>query len=83
MHMLLIADTTPLSLLATIPGALDWLFAPGCQVWMSDIIHDDVLHCDEIADWLQTNRYRIKRLETRIGRRYAAETRNYQNALAL
>jgi hypothetical protein len=62
---------------------------------MPDIILDEALrdpgegkdqrfeHRAEIADWLQTNRYRIKRLETRIGRRYAAETRNYQNALAL
>jgi hypothetical protein len=92
---ILVSDTAPLSLLATIPGALDWLFAPGCQVWVPDIILDEALrdpgegkdqrieHRAEIADWLQKNRYRIKRLETRIGIRYAAEMRNYRNALAL
>ncbi len=65
------------------PGALNWLFVPGCEV--SDIILGDVLrnpgegkdprieHCAEVTDWAQANRYRVKQKETRIGRRYAAE----------
>lgn len=92
---ILVSDTTPLSLLATVSGALDWLFTPGCQVWIPDIILDEALRDPgegkdqrienraEIADWMRTNRYRIKRLETRIGVRYAAEMRGYQNAVEL
>ena len=40
---ILVSDTAPLSLLATVPGALDWLFLPGCEIWIPDIILDEVL----------------------------------------
>lgn len=62
---------------------------------MPDIILDEALrdpgdgkdqrieHRAEISEWLKKNRYRIKRLETRIGVRYAAEMRNYQTAMTL
>jgi hypothetical protein len=92
---ILVSDAGPLSLLATVPGALDWLFVPGCEVWIPDIILDEVLrnpgegrdqrieHRAEVAGWVQGNRYRIKRLETRIGKRYDAEMRSYDNAMDL
>ena len=92
---ILVSDTGPLSLLGTVPGALNWLFVPGCEVWIPDIILDEVLrdpgegkdqrigHRAEISFWLQSNRYRIRRLETRIGRRYAAEMWSYENAMDL
>jgi hypothetical protein len=92
---ILVSDAGPLSLLATVPGALDWLFVPGCEVWIHDIILDEVLrnpgegkdqrveHRAEVAGWVRRNRYRIKRLETRIGKRYAAEMRSHENAMEL
>ena len=36
---ILIPDNTPLSLLAMAgPKALDWLFAPGAEVWVTDMV---------------------------------------------
>ena len=92
---ILVSDAAPLSLLATIPGALHWLFVPGCEVWIPDIILDEAFRNPEegkdqrierraeVAGWAQRNRYRIKRLETRIGKRYDAEMQNYGNAMDL
>lgn len=92
---ILVADATPLALLADVPGGLDWLFVPGARVWLTDIIVDEVTrdpgagrdqrieHRGEIADWIGRNRWRIKRLETRVGRRYAAEMAAWANAAAL
>jgi hypothetical protein len=92
---ILIADATPLSLLADVPHGLDWLFVPGARVWLTDIIVDEVTrdpgegqdqrieHRTEIGDWIRRNRLRIKRLETRIGRRYAAEMAAWENAVEL
>ena len=92
---ILVSDTAPLSLLATVPGALDWLFLPGCEIWIPDIILDEVLrnpgeekdqrieHRAEVAGWVQGNRHRIKRLATRIGERYDAEMQSYKNAMDL
>jgi hypothetical protein len=81
--------------LATLPGALNWLFVPGCEVWIPDIILNEVLrnpgegrdqrigHRAEVAGWAQANRYRIKRLETRIGKRYDAEMQSYETSMDL
>jgi hypothetical protein len=92
---ILVPDASPLSLLGTIPGGLDWLFVPGCEIWIPDIVVDEVLrdpgpakdgrltHRAEIAGWYERNKYRIKRLETRAGRLYRAETENHARARAL
>jgi hypothetical protein len=91
----LVADATPLSLLADVPDGLDWLFAPGARVWLTDIIMDEVTrepgerqdqrveHRAEIADWIDRNRWRIKRVPTRVGRRYAADMAAWENAMEL
>jgi len=92
---ILVSDATPLSLLGVVPGGLDWLFVPQCEVWIPDIIMDEVLrdpgvekdarieHRAEISRWLTRNKYRIKRLETRIGNRYRLETDEYERACKL
>jgi hypothetical protein len=89
---ILVSDASPLSLLGTVPGALDWLFVPNCEVWLADIVMDEVLrdpgeerdrridHRAEIAEWISHNRHRIKRLRTLIGDRYAEEMRQYEQA---
>jgi len=90
---ILVADATPLSLLADIPEGLDWLFAPGARIWLTDIIMDEVRrnpgegqdqrieHRAEIADWIDRNQRRIRRVETRIGRRYAADMQAWESAM--
>jgi hypothetical protein len=92
---ILVSDAGPLSLLATIPGALDWLFVPGCEVWIPDIIRDEVIrdpgegrdqrieHRAELADWFQQNSYRIKKLTTRIGTQYGREMLGYERSMEL
>ncbi len=89
------SDAGPLSLLATVPGALDWLFVPGCEVWIPDLIRDEVIrypgdgkdqrieHRAELADWFQKNGYRIKKLTTRIGAQYALEMLGYEHSMEL
>lgn len=92
---ILVPDASPLSLLGTIPGGLDWLFVPNCEIWIPDVVVDEVLrdpgatkdsrvaHRAEIVGWYERNKFRIKRLETRIGRQYRAETEGYERALGL
>ncbi len=92
---ILVADTTPLSLLAEVTGGLDWLFVPGSRVWLPDIIMDEATrdpgdgrdrrmeHRTEIGGWIERNRWRIKRLPTRIGKRYAAEMAAYKRSAEL
>jgi hypothetical protein len=89
---ILIPDASPLSLLGTVPGALDWIFVPKCEVWIPDIVADEILrdpgagndsrieHRAEIAGWLTRNKYRIKRMKTRIGERYRTESNEYARA---
>jgi len=70
---ILVADNTPLSLLAMLgPKALDWLFVPGAEVWIADMVKEEAvrepdegadkreLHRQDIVDWFETNKHRIK-----------------------
>jgi hypothetical protein len=64
-----------------VPGSM--LGAPGVSL---PVLNDNGLplglqHRAEAAGWAQGNRYRIKRLETRIGKRYDAEMQSYGNAI--
>ncbi len=82
----LIMDNTPLSLLATIE-ALDWLFEPGCEVMITDMVMEEAIRepgegrdrrrgaraC--IAGWLEQNRTRITIFRTMEGERYARDMR--------
>ncbi|WP_207459480.1 hypothetical protein [Azospirillum sp. SYSU D00513] len=91
---ILIPDTTPLSLLGMVRG-LDWLFAPGAELWITDMVWHEVLrdpgegkdrrvkHRAEIAEWLDRNRHRIKRIPTEVGQRYEADMDGYGRALEL
>lgn len=86
---ILVADTTPLSLLAEVPGALDWLFLPEAEVWLTDLVMEEAgrppgegkdqrfRHRAEISAWVERNRFRIKRQPTRAGRRYEREMDAY------
>jgi hypothetical protein len=41
---ILIPDNTPLSLLAMVGSdALDWLFATGAEVWVTDMVNQEAL----------------------------------------
>jgi hypothetical protein len=79
---LLIMDNTPLSVLSNLPGALDWLFKPECDVVITDMVLEEVRReRGEGADamraaravfeaWFKRNRHRIQVAPTRIGRKY-------------
>lgn len=85
------SDATPLSLLGAI-DALDWLFIPGCEVWLTDMVMEEAVRTppegsdlrkasrEAIQGWFERNRYRIKRLETAEGRRYEREMQLWQRA---
>jgi hypothetical protein len=80
---LLIPDTTPLSLLALLgQPALDWLFLPGAEVWITDMVEEEALrdadpgsdrqsaHRAAIRSWLKKNRTRIRTQATDAGEEY-------------
>ncbi|ACK86313.1 hypothetical protein [Methylobacterium brachiatum] len=88
---ILVSDATPLSLLGMI-DALDWLFVPGCDVWLTDMVMEEVVRPPPaggdlrraargaIKDWMERNRDRITRVETDEGRRYAREMELWRRA---
>lgn len=74
---ILVPDNTPLSLLAMAGSeALDWLFVPGADVWITDMVREEALrepdeggdrraqHRKDIAAWLERNAHRIHIQET-------------------
>lgn len=80
---LLIPDTTPLSLLALVGGhALDWLFVPGAEVWVTDMVREEALRDPDPDDdqrrghrailraWFERNRHRVRIQETEAGEDY-------------
>lgn len=80
---LLIPDNSPLSLLAMGgPGVLDYLFAPGVEVWVTDMVQMEATHDPDewdaqrrefradIAAWFERNRNRIKIQKTQAGDEY-------------
>lgn len=79
----LIPDTMPLSLLGLIgPDALDWLFVPGAEVWITDMVEQEATrdpdpgadprrqHRTTIAAWFAANRHRISIRTTGVGEDY-------------
>jgi hypothetical protein len=91
---ILIPDNTPISLLGSI-GALDWLFVPKCELWMTDMVMEEALRDPDsgrdrrletrafIGRWITQNRYCIKRLTTAEGERYLREMAQYEQAVEL
>ena len=68
---ILIPETTPLLILAMVgPAALDWLFVPGAEVWVTDLVREKSLQrrsdddqrdagFTELAAWFEQNEQRI------------------------
>lgn len=88
---LLIPDNSPLSLLSMAGReALDYLFAPGVEVWITDMVEVEATRDPEpgsdqrteqrrtIAEWLDGNRHRISVMETATGREYAKAMMNWR-----
>lgn len=90
---LLIPDTTPLSLLALVgEHALDWLFVPGAEVWVTDMVQQEVLRDPDPDDdqrhehrallraWFKRNEHRIRAQETDAGEEYRKAMEAWQLA---
>jgi hypothetical protein len=90
---ILIPDTTPLSLLALIGrDALDWLFVPRADVWVTDMVRQEAIRDPDPGDdqrlsrravlkeWLAGNANRIHIRTTREGEEYAKAMTNWQLA---
>jgi hypothetical protein len=90
---ILIPDTTPLSLLALIGSdALDWLFVPGADVWVTDMVREEAIrdpdpgddqrlsHRAVLKEWFAGNANRIHIRTTREGEEYAKAMKNWQLA---
>jgi hypothetical protein len=90
---ILIPDTTPLSLLALIGSdALDWLFVPKADVWISDMVKQEavrdpdlgddrrLLHRAVLKEWFARNANRIHVKATREGEEYAKAMENWELA---
>lgn len=89
---ILIPDNTPLTLLGSIK-ALDWLFVPGCEVWMTDMVIEEALRepgddkdqrneaRSYVRSWVHINRHRIKRVTTATGAKYQEDMAEYQQNL--
>lgn len=80
---LLIPDATPISLLALIgESALDWLFVPGVDVWVTDMVREETVrepgpgsdqrpaHRAAIQRWFKRNEHRIRIQTTDAGDEY-------------
>lgn len=90
---ILIPDNTPLSLLAMIgPSALDWLFVPGAEVWITDMVLEEAMrepspdadqrdrHRADLSAWLGRNRRRIHVQPTEEGEEYRKAMQNWAGA---
>lgn len=88
---LLIPDNSPISLLSMAGReALDYLFAPGVEVWITDMVEieatgdpdpDDDQRTEQrrtIAEWFDDNRHRISVMETAVGREYSKAMTNWR-----
>ena len=76
---LLIADNAPISVLSEIDGALDWLFKPGCDVWMTDMVLIEARRRPKpggrerkaarasFENWFARNKHLIKVVDTTTG----------------
>jgi hypothetical protein len=87
---LLVPDSTPLSLLAMLgKEALGWLFVPGSELWVTDMVRNEALREPDPGDdprtgqrrvlraWFEENASRIRIQPTPEGRDYEREMRNW------
>ncbi|PYE46278.1 hypothetical protein DFI02_101418 [Rhizobium sp. PP-F2F-G20b] len=88
---LLIPDNSPLSLLSMAGReALDYLFAPRVDVWITDMVEIEATRDPDpgddqrtvqrrtIAEWFDENRHRISVIETAVGREYSKAMTNWK-----
>jgi len=79
----LIPDNSPLSLLGMLGSeALDWLFVPGAEVWVTDMVREEAQrapdpgddqrteHRAAIIEWFSRNKHRIRIQRTDEGEEY-------------
>jgi len=88
---LLIADNGPISVLSEI-DALDWLFKPGCDVWMTDMVLIEARRAPKpgarerkaaracFERWFQRNRRQIKVVETTTGQEFERNMKLWEMA---
>src|SRR6202034_1784979 len=82
---------TPLSLLAMVgETALDWLFVPGAEVWVTDMVREEALrvpdreddqrdvHRGELAAWFGRSDERIHIQSTDEGEQYRDAMENWR-----
>jgi hypothetical protein len=90
---LLIPDNTPLSLLGLLgEDGLDWLFVPGAEVWITDMVREEAIrdpdpgddqrlkHRAVIRDWFERNKHRIRVQPTPEGAEYRKAMENWRRA---
>jgi hypothetical protein len=89
---LLIVDSSPLSVLSHLDDALDWLFKPGCEVWITDMVLIEARRPSpagagprkgaktNFEAWFRSNKHRIKIVTTDTGRDYSRSQRLWELA---
>lgn len=86
---LLIMDATPLSVLSNLTGALEWLFKPKCDVWITDVVLEEVRRegadrrraaHTEFEAWLKKNKHLIRVVTTDVGRKYERDMQLWERA---
>lgn len=89
---LLIMDRTPLAVLSNLDGALEWLFKPGCDVWITDMVLIETRRAGELGAaprnraratfeaWFKANKHLIRVVNTEIGKKYANDIRLWEMA---
>jgi hypothetical protein len=88
---LLIPENSPLSLLSMAGReALDYLFAPGVEVWITDMVEIEATRDPDpgddqrteqrraIAEWFGDNSHIISVMETAVGREYSKTMTNWR-----
>lgn len=90
---ILIADNPPLSVLSLLgPEGLDWLFVPGADVWVTDMVKEEAVRApdpgsdqrigqrDILARWFADNADRIHEQPTIEGEEYRKAMTNWRDA---
>jgi hypothetical protein len=90
---ILIADNTPLSVLSLLGSeGLDWLFVPGADVWITDMVKEEAIRDPDpdrdqrtgqreiLAEWFTENAQRIHVQPTIEGEEYRKAMTNWRDA---
>jgi hypothetical protein len=90
---ILIADNTPLSVLSLLGSeGLDWLFVPGADVWVTDMVKEEAVRDPDpgsdqrlaqraiLSKWFADNADRIREQPTVEGQEYRKAMANWRDA---